>query len=328
MSEKIEKARVLGELGRYEAARELLAEVLASEPDNADALAEMAEASYQLDEYERALEYVGRALRLTPDSVYVWEVRALTELQCARAASGAVAAEWYARAVASARRGAELTSGAANSFRILAATQRDTDPTAALANIDRALELEPDNAQAHLLRGVTLRLHRRGRKARARAEASFREALRLSPEHPEALYQLALLTLRRGERERGASELRRVAALDPSYGDAVRPLLERLARLPAPVRRSSARGGRFGRWAAIFAVLIVIRLGIAALGADHDSAPATTHYPPPLYTAPPTLPSYLRQYPLTVAPMPSRLEYPPTYLPPQNFPTYRPPAPR
>ncbi|MFE3797280.1 tetratricopeptide repeat protein [Nocardia tengchongensis] len=357
MSEKIEKARVLADLGRYDGAREMLGEVLASEPEHPVALAEMASLAYREGEYGRALEFAGAALRVSPDEVFVWRVRALAELQAARGLSGDAAVEGRGRAVAAARRAVELEPEDADNLRILAATQRDTDPAAALANLDLALELDPDDTHAHLLRGLTLRRNVHGPEALAQAEDAFREVLRLEPENAEALYELAGIALDRGDREAGAEQLRRVAQLDPDYGDAVReqlawlaeqdalraraaqqatavggaanPYVKRKVVAPVPVPVPSSGGGsRFGRWIAAIVVLAVIRLGVAAMGADHDSAPATTHHTPPLYTAPPTFTSYLRQYPLTVPPMPSWLEHPPTYIPPPNFPTYRPPAPR
>ncbi|MFE5288245.1 hypothetical protein ACFRAQ_25050 [Nocardia sp. NPDC056611] len=70
--------------------------------------------------------------------------------------------------------------------------------------------------------------------------------------------------------------MRRVAQLDPAYGDVVREQLAWLAaqdELRARAAREAAAGG-----------------------------------------APP--------------PMPTWLDRPPTYIPPPNFPTYRPPAPR
>ncbi|MGW4530082.1 tetratricopeptide repeat protein [Nocardia sp. NPDC004340] len=347
MSEKIEKARVLADLGRFEAAREMLGEVLAGDPEDPEALADMANLAYRAGEYERALEFAGTAMRVVPDEPFVWRVRALAELQLSRAAAGDEGAQRRVRALAAARRAVELEPDEAVNFRILAATQRDTDPAAALENLELALELEPDDPHTHLLRGLTLRRNVHGPDAQAQAEAAFREVLRLEPDHAEALYELALLAVDRGDNRAGAEQLRRVAQLDPAYGDVVREQLAwlaaqdelraravreaaaggasrrpsgtRKAAVQVPVSRPRSDGSRFGRWAAVVGVLLVIRVVIAALGSDHDSAPTTTHYTPPRYNAPPTFPSYLRQYPLTVPPMPTW---------PGDFPTYRMPPPR
>ncbi|MGW3545542.1 tetratricopeptide repeat protein [Nocardia niigatensis] len=356
MSEKIEKARVLADLGRYDGAREMLAEVLASEPEHAAALADMANLAYRVGEYERALEFAASALRVTPDDVFVWRVRALSELQLARAADGEAVVERRERAVSAARRAVELDPGNVDSVRILAATQRDTDPAAALANLDQALELDPDNVHVHLLRGLTLRRNVQGPEAPAQAEAAFREVLRLEPENTEALYELALLTVDQGDREAGATQLRRVAQLDPAYGDVVREQLEWLAKQdalraqaareaatarvrsryggaaagaplpvppPAPGAPQPAQkpgGGRFGRWAAGFVVLMVIR-GLIAAGSHHDSTPAT-HYTPPS-----AVPSYW-QRPITIQPLPSFAWPSDIPRPPYQLRTPAPTAPR
>ncbi|GAB2526828.1 tetratricopeptide repeat protein [Nocardia heshunensis] len=332
MSEKIEKARVLAELGRYDGAREMLAQVLAIEPENAAALADMANVAYRMGEYGRALEFSGAALRVTPDDVFVWRVRALSELQLARAGSGEAAGELREKAIAAARRAIELDPDNVDNVRILAATQRDTDPAGALANLDKALELDPDNVHVHVLRGLTLRRNVKGPAALAQAEAAFREVLRLEPENSEALYELALITVDRGERQAGATQLRRVAELDPAYGTAVREQLDWIAKQDelraraaagdpyvgrptavAPTAAPKSGGSRFGRWAAGVAALLVIRVVIAAFAHDSSTPAQHTYYPPP------TFPSYLQHFT-----MPSM---PPIPTWPSNFPTYRAPVP-
>ncbi|MFE3189322.1 tetratricopeptide repeat protein [Nocardia sp. NPDC059240] len=310
MSEKIEKALILTELGRFEAARELLAEVLASEPEEALALARMADLCRQLGEYERALEFSASALRVTPDSIYVWRVRALSEFRLGLATSGEVSAGHRARAVEAARHAVELDPSSVDSLRVQATTQWDTDSTAALKLLDRALELDPDNVRVHVLRGLIFRWQRRGSDALARAEAAFREALRLEPEHSQALYELALITLVRGDLRTGTQQLRRVAELDPEYGDQVREQLERVdalsnsrttrwaARVVDSQNKRRSGGFRFGRFAAIFVAIALIR-GVAA-GCSNDSPSPAHDYQ---YPTPPRIPSEFL-HPPTFQPLP------------------------
>lgn len=311
MSEKIEKALILSELGRFEAARELLAEVLAAEPDNATALARMADLCRQLGEYERALEFSAAALRVAPNADYAWRIRALSEYRLNLATKGAPAAEHRSRALAAARRAVELSPDEVESLRVQAIVQWDTDPTAALRVLDRALELDPDNVRSHVLRGLIFRWQLRAPDALDRAEAAFREALRLQPEHSQALYELALITVERGDIRRARQQLRRVAELDPGYGDNVREQLERVTKLANSLaaqrtaREAAAfkgnqltsgfRGGRFGRFAAFFVVIMLIRGLVSACSNDspspaHDNRYPTQPYLPSEYLHPPTFP--------------------------------------
>ncbi|WP_327143239.1 tetratricopeptide repeat protein [Nocardia sp. NBC_01327] len=311
MDGRIAKARVLMELGRFAGARELLGEVLAGDPENAVALADMAEVAFRLREYARALEFSAAALRRTPEDTFVWRVRALAELALARDASSGpvVVREHRAAAVAAARRAVEIDPENADNLRILAATLRDEDPVAALQKLVAALEVDPDNVGVYLLRGLILRRNLRGPDSLRLAEEAFRAVLRLDPENAEALYELALIDLERGNRTAGEEQLRRVARLDPEYGDAVRENLEWLAREDerladaartaaettrpagprsygspsAVVARSPGtprRARRYG-WALAALVFLVVRL--AAAGVSHDSGSR--------YTTPARLPS-------------------------------------
>ncbi|AYF73088.1 tetratricopeptide repeat protein [Nocardia yunnanensis] len=329
MSEKIEKALILTELGRLEAARDMLAEVLAGEPEDALALARMADLCRQLGEYERALEFSASALRVTPDSTYVWRVRALSEFRLGMDTSGEVAAGHRARAVEAARHAVELDPSSVDNLRVQATTQWDTDPSAALQLLDRALELDPDNAQVHVLRGLIFRWQLSVSDKLARAEAAFREALRLEPEHSQALYELALITRVRGDLSTGTQQLRRVAELDPEYGGRVREQLDRVAavlkkrttrwaaRVVASQDRRRTVGYRFRRFAAIFVALMLIRVVIAAVSHDSSTPPEHNYYSPP-----PTFPSYLQHF--TLPPMPT---WPPSVTPGQGLPQL-PSAPR
>ncbi|MET9489410.1 tetratricopeptide repeat protein [Nocardia sp. NPDC006630] len=303
MDGRIAKARVLMELGRFAGARELLGEVLAGDPENAVALADMAEVAFRLREYGRALEFSAAALRRTPEDTFVWRVRALAELALARDASlgPVVVREHRAAAVAAARRAVEIDPENADNLRILAATLRDEDPVAALQKLAAALEVDPDNVGVYLLRGLILRRNLRGPDSLRLAEEAFRAVLRLDPENAEALYELALIDLERGNRAAGEEQLRRVARLDPEYGDAVRENLEWLAReddrLAAAARATAEttrpagrdygpsstvaarpagkplRGRRYG-WAIAALVFLIVRL--AAAGVAHDSGSRST----------------------------------------------------
>lgn len=312
MSAQLDKARTLAELGRLESARGVLAEALATEPDNADLLAELANTHLRLSDYRQALDVSTSALRHAPDDTYAWRVRALAELQLARAGgNSARAREHRTAAIAAARRACELEPKYADNHRVLAATQRDTNPKAALSSTGRALELDPDDISVHLLRGMILR---ENLLQPDRAEAAFRKVLELDPERVEALYHLALVEWDRRNYVVAERELRRVAQLDPvAYAEAVRGHLTKLA---ADARsggkpETTSGGRRFARWAGVAAVFLVIRLVIAATDSDspadrqrytpNPAIPSNYYRPPTFYQRPsfpaiPTIPPDLEKY--------------------------------
>ena len=82
---------------------------------------------------------------------------------------------------------------------------------AALGPIERALRGDRRDAKKHQTRGLILRAHAR----RAEAEAAFQEALRLSPDFPEAHASLALTQMEAGEFGEAAREFERALHLRP-----------------------------------------------------------------------------------------------------------------
>ncbi|MFF2553242.1 tetratricopeptide repeat protein [Nocardia sp. NPDC058058] len=329
MDSRIERARVLASLGRLEAARETLGEVLAGEPEDVVALADMANVVLRLRDYSRAVEYSALALRGDPENTFAWRVRALGELGMARDVElgPEAVAEHRERARVAAEQAVRIMPENTDNLRILASTKRDRDPAAALATLDTALEIDPDDVSVHLLRGFILRRNMKGRNEQA--EAAFREALRLDPENAEALYELALVDIDGGERARGAEQLRRVALLDPEYGSAVRDHLEwlaaeddrlvqaaraaetrrlanRHASAPQPqflyeTTKQQARGKRVTKWVVGVVIFLIIRALVAGVSPDSSK---TTYTPPP----DPVVPSWVR--------------YPPPTLPYRPFPTF------
>ncbi|MRH85920.1 tetratricopeptide repeat protein [Nocardia sp. SYP-A9097] len=313
MDSRIEKARVLASLGRLDSAREMLGEVLAGDPEDVVALADMANVVLRIKEYPRAVEYSAAALRGDPENTFAWRVRALAELGMARDAElGPEAArEHRGRAVAAAEQAVKIDPGNTDNLRILASTKRDKDPRGALQTLETALARDPDDVSVHLLRGFILRRNLEGQNNTEQAEVAFREALRLDPANAEALYELALMDIGRGNRAVGEEQLRRVALLDPEYGTAVREHLEWLAQEDARLANRYATtpqpqfiydttkksgGGRAARWGIGVLVLIVIRL--IAAGASNDSSG-------PVHTPPPVIPSWMRTPPATYRPLPS-----------------------
>lgn len=110
----------------------------------------------------------------------------------------------------------------------------------ALAAYDRALAIDPAQAEARLQRGVALQELRRPDEARA----AFAAHAALAPADPEPLVAHAGLELEEGDPDVAAALLDRALALDPAHARALRGrtrvALER-AEPDAPARLSAAR---------------------------------------------------------------------------------------
>jgi tetratricopeptide (TPR) repeat protein len=92
-----------------------------------------------------------------------------------------------------------------------------------LRDFDRALDLDPNLAEAALNRGL---VHLRQKHLDA-AEADFQRALKKGADPARSHYQLALVCLARGDRAGAVSHLNEVRRLNPSNQPAG-ALLEKL----------------------------------------------------------------------------------------------------
>lgn len=331
--EEVARAKVLIDLGRIEAAQAKLGAVLAGEPDNADALMLMGYAWFRTGEYEKSIGYSAAALAAFPDYQSALRVLALAEQELAHLTEHdpAERQRHYDRALAAATRSAELDPEYVENLRLLAGVQSVTDPAAALATIDRAIQIDPDHADLHRVRGSILR---RGGSSAADAEAALREALRLQPEHVDATQELALLDLDRGDWEAGERGLRLVAQWDPSRADFVRATLaavdeqaESLVRpesaspyMPAPPEVRYLPETPRSNWriwvSLVFGAFLVLRLIFAAAGSNPETEPSRRspthqvptdrfpgHIPTPYF--PPTPRPWPSGFPPTLHPWPS-----------------------
>ncbi|WP_446221606.1 tetratricopeptide repeat protein [Nocardia sp. IBHARD005] len=315
MSEqRLDRAATLIDLCRLDAARAELAPVLAAEPDNSDAHAQLAYSWLKSGANATATDAARAALRSHPENVFAWRILALSEygLRGEHVDSDPTAATAHEdEAVRAARRCVELDSWSADSYRILATTLQHRDRDAALTAIDTAVEIDPENAVFHVVRGRVLWHGARtiGKRAAA-GRAAVEEALRWDPENVEALYLLGNHAFQRRRWAEAEQWLRRAAELDPAYGPDVRALLAAIpsqnptpvpATAPAPYRASSGGGG-VKRKHLVGVVLLLVMLAwhgllTVAEGPDSPSTGSTsrtTPYPGSYYRLPP---SYLQQLP-------------------------------
>ncbi|MFD3593265.1 tetratricopeptide repeat protein [Nocardia sp. NPDC058640] len=228
-SVEFDRAMVLEKLGRHEAAREKFAQVVAAEPDNVVAVAMLAVTLMQTGEYSRATEVARDAIRLRPDFAVPWEVVAIVEgVSAERAGDDPRAVQHEEAAIVAARRCLELDPTRVGAYRALALAVRHRDKPGAIAAIETALELEPDNADLHRLRGQILWDGQEPDFCEAGRQAINR-ALQLDPDDAEALFLLGYDAAHRGELARADLWLRRAAEIDPGFGSRVRDLLAWIA---------------------------------------------------------------------------------------------------
>lgn len=103
------------------------------------------------------------------------------------------------------------------------ALMRAHQPSAALAEFDRSLQLDPQNATGYLNRGVIL--EQAGRIGEA--EQQYRLALKHKPDYAEAYYNLGRLQLQRGQTVDAQASLEMAVRINPLYANA-KQLLARL----------------------------------------------------------------------------------------------------
>ncbi|MFC9892961.1 tetratricopeptide repeat protein [Nocardia sp. NPDC127579] len=203
---RLARAVHLERLGRYRDARTLLAEELASDPDNATAAAYLADSCLSLGDYPAAASAADAALRVRPDSEFGLRARALAQSGLGDP-DAAAAAAW---------RAVEIGPDSAANYRVLATVTR-SDPQVALPALARALELNPDNANLHWLHGsILLQQSKAGLRTAAQAATAFSRALDIDPEHAAAAHDLAIVRLRSGRLGAAADGLLRVGELDPA----------------------------------------------------------------------------------------------------------------
>ncbi|MEV0686547.1 hypothetical protein AB0I35_22020 [Nocardia sp. NPDC050378] len=312
MSEpRLDRAVVLVELDRLEAARAELAAVLAVEPDNADAHAHVAHTWLRSADFATASAAARTALRHDPEHLFAWVLLALSEqgLFDRLADTDRIAALVHQdEAVRAAYTCVDLNPWSAECHRVLAVVLAPRDREAALAAVDAGIELDPQEPLLYLTRARVL-WH--GAEADARRAVAFRaaleQALRLEPDNAEAMYLLGADAARSGRRANAERWLLRAAELEPAHGPAARELLRQVPdpsgslRDPA-VRREYLGGPSAGvagrsstRVIAILGFLFVVGLARAVSGVDTDDAstrPTTTLRPPLTYYKPQPLPTF------------------------------------
>ncbi len=187
---------------RPEDARRLLAPLLASNPDDAEAFALMAVASARCGEPPTVWRgYADRAAALEP-----FDADLLATLADLGRTSGDPAAGAYF-----AERALIVAPHHVRALNVLGLLQIDSNPGKALATIERALESRPDNPDLLVARGMALA--RQGQ--RAASQAMYVAALEQDPRNVYALNNLAFARLRCADLPRASRLLHRAVVEDP-----------------------------------------------------------------------------------------------------------------
>jgi len=200
-------AESLLEIGRADDARKRIVAVVATEPDNVDALLLLARCGIELDEPQQALDAATSAVSHDPNRPEAHILRASALLPLDRADEALQAAD---TAVA-----LDAEKAAAHLVRALALfnTFRQREAWAALAETTR---LAPEWAEAYAIQGTMHHTFGRHRKAKL----AYQRALALQPEHTGALEGLAQLALRRGQNVAALQHFGAAAALTPETQNA------------------------------------------------------------------------------------------------------------
>ncbi|HVZ43327.1 MAG TPA: tetratricopeptide repeat protein [Ramlibacter sp.] len=203
-------------------ARRFIESSLAVNPQDADALANLAWTFVKLGEHAKALARSEEALRLAPDHLRAQLTRAFT-LKLMQRHDEAVCA--FDAILAREPRHVDALLFRGQSLHALARHEE------ALASYEAAIAVQPDHPELHNSRGVTFAVLERGDEAMA----SFRQALALQPRFPEALFNLGMQLQNLRQYEEALAHYEAALALRPDYPEALTYrafALQRLRRMP------------------------------------------------------------------------------------------------
>jgi predicted TPR repeat methyltransferase len=213
---------IVGQRGDWYLARRLIESSLVTNAKDADALANLGWALFNLNLQELAVTRCDQALSLQPEHPRALFTRGLALHQLGRFAE---AVEAYDKALALR---AEMPEALNHRGRALHVLERYEQ---ALASYERAIALLPAFADAWNNKGSALTMLQRHDEARE----AFQQALRLEPRFPEALFNYGL-SVQTAERLEDALEAYETALqLRPAYPEALlyrAHVLQRLRRMP------------------------------------------------------------------------------------------------
>jgi tetratricopeptide (TPR) repeat protein len=222
MDAQLHTAIQLHRSGRLDEAAGVYRDLLGKHPNHVDALHLLGVLNHQQGNHQRALELIGRALALKPD----------TAACHANLAEACRALGKLDRAVVSARTALQLQPDFAEAANNLGLALLDQGKTAeAVQSFREAIRLKPDGAMIHNNLGNALRLH----GDRAQAGQHFRAALKADPNLGEAHSNLGQWLLEHYRRRQALVHCRKAVELRPHLAEAhgnLGNVLRELGQLP------------------------------------------------------------------------------------------------
>lgn len=203
----LEQALALQQAGRFPQAEVLYRQILAAEPNHAEALHYLGLLAYQVGQTGTAAELINRAISCRPGYV-----EAHVNLGITLKAQGKLA-----NAVTSFQRALTLQPDEAGALYNLGLTLRAQGKLdEAIASFQKALTLQPDYSKARNSLGIALQEQGKLQES----VGCFRRVLTLQPDYAEAHYNLGIALNSLGKMDEAAACFRRVLSLEPDYVEA------------------------------------------------------------------------------------------------------------
>ncbi|MGO8744451.1 MAG: tetratricopeptide repeat protein [Thermoguttaceae bacterium] len=193
--------------GRLQAAERMYRQILAVEPNHADALHLLGVIARQAGKHEVAVKYIGRAIALNANAAFFH-----TSLGNALMEQGKLeeAVACYRRALELKPDDAATHNNLGNAFKAQGKLEE------AVASCRRALKLKPDDAVVQDNLGNALK----DQGKLDEAAACYRRALELKPDFAEAHSNLGIVSNEQGNPDEAVACYRRALELKPDYAEA------------------------------------------------------------------------------------------------------------
>lgn len=250
----VARVGVLLQAGRFDEARQLLAPLIADEPDSSVLWQLMAVAHYGAEKYPEAQDAVTRAIALDPDNARFYLLFA----------NILISAGYVGEGIQRAMRAIEIEPDLAEAHTLIsmALAQLNYDRDRALWHAMRARDLEPDSAQAHYAVGAALMIGS-SRRAAKQAYGPLNAALSIDPQLSDVWNHLAVAHLQRARSVRAVRGFVKALQLDPQSEVAAH-------NLPLAVWLLVIRG----RWWVLGLLFFTALTAVMALELDAESAVA------------------------------------------------------